>query len=199
MAEESVNQQPTLPPEVAVDYLSDQLRVENTATAASAIDALNKAALNSTSIEIRVRAIRALGDYASNWSGYDRGSSGELRRLQAKARDRIASISFGSDQAEVQGAALAGLAQSLKTPDYSEGPNLQQTVQLITIIGATSGHMEVKNTAIQILGTYGSKGETHFGYPGGTGYKNTIDQANAAIGVISKMSDIPQPSTSDVK
>lgn len=181
------------PPEFAVDQLVKQLNREHLDTAPSAIDALQKAALNSDNLEVRLKAIKALGDFTSmptTEAGYS--AIMEFRSIQAKARDKIAAIAFGSDQKEVRLAAIWGLSKSLNVP-VLEDEGHQNTIQLIAIIGSTTPDNNVKNEAIAVLSGYSARKNSGGGYHGSVTHSESQNYANAAVGVVSKPAPAPAP------
>lgn len=173
------------PPEYAVKQLAKQLDIEHLSTARSAADAIHKAALNSDDPLVRIEGIRVLSKFASiQPHSVDPSRQESLRLAQARARDKIAAIAFGSE-ADVRLQAVLELGMGLGIPalDSEKHTNI---IQLIAIIGASTPDNNVKNEAIAALSAYASRRDAGGGYEGQLTYPESQAYANRVIGVVSR-------------
>lgn len=177
------------PPEFAVDQLVKQLSVDHLSTVSTALDAIQKAALNSDNTNVRLKAITGLSNFAAIGPHLHPQNISGLKSAQARAREKIAAIAFGSDQEAVRLGAVLGLGKSLNIP-ATIGEGHQNTIQLIAIIASTTPNNDIKNAAIALLSNYSSRNRGIDmgigGYYGSLVHEESQKYANRAIGVVSK-------------
>ncbi len=188
----AVEQSNPTPPEFAVEQLAKQLTIDNLVTVPSALNAIQKAALNTENTNVRLKAVSELTKFA----GIQPRESGnsdvtKLRFAQNQAREKIAAIAFGSEDVAVRLVAILGLGKSLDVAASPEGHH-QNTLQLIAILGRVTADNDVKNAAIAVLSEYSARDRRGVGrgYYGSTVHPDSQIYANTAVGVVSKPAQV---------